>query len=133
MKSIHIDLVTESITAFANVRKNMHTNVTFDADTTFEALIKFQKEAKKIFRSALKAEEAGKYYEYTLTVLTYKDGTMELLEGNSWTADSRENHIGRDDNEKEYIHLLPDGRNENQSWDMCMYADVTSSLAEAHI
>jgi hypothetical protein len=129
MKSIHIDLVTES----ATVRKNMHTNVTFDADTTFEALIKFQKEAKKIFRSALKAAEAGNYYEYTLTVLTYKDGTMELLEGNSWTADSREDKIGRDDNEKEYIYLLPDGRNENQSWDMCMYADVTSSLAEAHI
>lgn len=136
MKSIHINAEIVTMKNGSNmVKKLMHTNIAFDSDTTFESLLEFQSEARRLFQQVVRAAKAGKTYEYTVTMLKYKNGTMDLEDTEVWYANSYDglDNVGTDDNGKEYIHLNPDIPTTASHWDMCMYADVMRSLAEAHI
>lgn len=133
MKSIHINLQTTAEKSTGTVEKKLHTYIHFDKETTFEGLQRFRRDAKKIFRQAIKAANAGDTYEYSVTLLIYKNShELESERCESWFANS-EDDVGEDDNGKEYIHLSPDPKYTEDYWDMCMYADVMDSLAEAHV
>lgn len=133
MKSIHVNLSTTSYKPNGRVEKTFDTRVYLSKETTFQSLIDFQKEAKKLFNQAVKAVKSGTYMRFEINVLTYKDSHSLILEKiDSWYTNSQD-CLGTDDNNKEFIYLSPDTKYTKESWDMCIYPDIIKSLAEAGI
>ena len=133
MKSIHINLTTTAYKANGRVEKSTNARMTLSKETSFQSLIDFQKEAKKLFNQAVKAVKANVYMRFEIDVLTYKDSNSLILEKiDSWYTNDP-NCLGTDDSNKEYIYLSPDTRYTKECWDMCIYSDIIKSLAEAGV
>ena len=113
------------------VEKTLEAHTSGRQDWTFRELLEFQKDAKKAFNAVHKAALAGNYVRYDLVVNEY-DSDGKLVNSEAWQAKD-DTYFYEDDDRRKAIYLEPDTRYTRDSWDMVMYSDVITSLAEAGI
>ena len=132
MKSIYITAEIKIFKAGEIAEKMLEaTFSSHNEDHYFRALLEFQKDAKKIFKEACKASDAGHYVRYDV-VVTEHDNSGTLVNSEAWKNEGYELFYEEDDGKKA-LYLEPDTRYTRDSWDMVMHSDVITSLAEAGI